>query len=128
MSFCTDHAGQEWPTEGAKTCQVCPGPRRLNRRDASGEPVDPFPELTAAFAPQIADLATFEAHCAAREEACADAPTAAVAYARLRLSAKALRFERIEKLAEHQRVARLEERRAWSARQSSRADDEAGAN
>ena len=90
----------------------------MNRRAATGERADPFPELTAAMQPALDKLDALESHFADQEQAAVDGGnlTAGAAYGRLQLSAAVERIGIDRELAEHRRVAALEERRAWSKR------------
>ncbi len=119
---CTEHT-VEFPS--TRSCPQCAGPARLNLRDENGEKVDPFPELTAALGPVMAENRIMAERYAAIAKAFADGdeahgitpnPTAAAAMYRL----EAQRIDRVHDdlrlLANWRRTAALEERRRWSER------------
>lgn len=108
-----------------RSCPKCVGPARLNLRDATGDQVDPFPELTAALGPQIAENRLMaeryrlvgDTFCNGdAERGITPNPTAAAAMYRL----EAQRIDRVHDdlrlLANWRRTAALEERRRWSER------------
>lgn len=113
QKLCTRH-GEEFLA--TRSCSQCAGPARLNRLDANGERVDPFPELTAALSPSISEAEHLADEFAAVEQQAREggAWTAAAAYGRLRLAAKSQAWTKRELLAEWRRIAALEERRKWS--------------
>lgn len=121
--LCTDH-DVEFPS--TRSCPKCAGPARLNLRDEDGEKVDPFPELTAALSPLIAENRQMaERYRGIAEEfagrADGDAkvpPNATAAAAMYRLEAAQIReaHDKMITLADWRRIAALEERRRWSAR------------
>lgn len=106
-----------------RSCPKCVGPARLNLRDATGDQVDPFPELTAALGPQIAENRLMaeryrlvgDTFCNGdAERGITPNPTAAAAMYRLEAQRVDRAHLRIELLAEHRRVAALAERKSWS--------------
>ena len=117
---CTQH---DVTFAATRSCPQCAGPARLNQLDDNGDRVDPFPELTAALGPQIAENRLMaERYRAIGDTFCngdADrglvpSPTAAAAMYRLEAQRVDRAHLRIELLAEHRRVAALAERKSWS--------------
>ena len=122
--FCTTH-DVEFPL--TRSCPQCAGPARLNLRDEDGQKVDPFPELTAALGPLIAENRQMAGRYRAIAESFASGsstgesaipPNATAAAAMYRLEAMQVReaHDKMITLADWRRVAALEERKRWSAR------------
>lgn len=120
--LCTDH-DVEFPS--TRSCPQCAGPARLNLRDKDGEKIDPFPELTAALGPVMAENRIMAERYAAIAKMFTDGgesrgiqPNATAAAAMYRLEAQ--RVDRVHDdlrlLANWRRTAALEERRRWSER------------